>query len=155
MTDQKGPESPQERLKGVPATPAPPEAENGPQAGADGFRGEQQPRGPVDWARHYAAQREGTNVRDKDAELRAANEWIERLNAELTETRTVLDEVLRQFVHKGHPGQPCLSSGWISEKTVARWRAVLHPPTPAHNAGPSIRECAQADRLWPLQKEGE
>jgi hypothetical protein len=46
---------------------------------------------------------------------------------QLTETRTALDEVLRHFVHKGHPGEPCLSSGWISERTVARWRAVIYP----------------------------
>lgn len=49
----------------------------------------------------------------------------------LAETRATLDEVLRHFVHKGHPGEPCLQTGWISEKTVARWRAVLYPPTPA------------------------
>lgn len=40
----------------------------------------------------------------------------------------VLDEILRQFVHKGHPGEPCLQTGWISEKTVARWRATLYTP---------------------------
>jgi hypothetical protein len=27
--------------------------------------------------------------------------------------------------------------------------------TPAHNAGPSVAECAQADRRWPLEKHGE
>ncbi|MFF9240070.1 hypothetical protein ACF1AL_14720 [Streptomyces sp. NPDC014801] len=26
---------------------------------------------------------------------------------------------------------------------------------PAHNAGPSVAECAAQDRVWPLQKEGE
>ncbi|MFK0124914.1 hypothetical protein ACIQSP_16555 [Streptomyces nigra] len=41
-----------------------------------------------------------------------------------------LDDVLRHFVHKGHPGEPCLSSGWISEKTVARWRDTSYQPTP-------------------------
>ncbi|MFD5910271.1 hypothetical protein ACFWHL_16290 [Streptomyces massasporeus] len=51
MTDQKTPESPQERLEGGSAAPEPPEAENGPQNGA-------QPRGPVDWARQQAAERE-------------------------------------------------------------------------------------------------
>jgi hypothetical protein len=24
-----------------------------------------------------------------------------------------------------------------------------------HNAGPTVTECAEADRLWPLQKHGE
>jgi hypothetical protein len=46
----------------------------------------------------------------------------------LAETRTVLDEVLRHLVHKGHPGEPCLQTGWISVGTVERWRAVLYPP---------------------------
>jgi hypothetical protein len=39
-----------------------------------------------------------------------------------------LREVLSHFVHKGHPGEPCLQTGWISEKTVARWRAIAYPP---------------------------
>jgi hypothetical protein len=42
-----------------------------------------------------------------------------------------LDEVLRHFIHKGHPGEPCLQTGWISERTVARWRETLYQPTPA------------------------
>lgn len=45
--------------------------------------------------------------------------------------RATLDEVLRQFTHKGHPGEPCLQTGWISERTVARWRAALDEPGPA------------------------
>jgi hypothetical protein len=40
----------------------------------------------------------------------------------------VLDEVLRHFTHKGHPGEPCLQTGWIREATVARWRAALYQP---------------------------
>ncbi|WP_328436939.1 helix-turn-helix domain-containing protein [Streptomyces sp. NBC_00444] len=56
-----------------------------------------------------------------DVELGSAVERADRLAA-------TLDEVLRHFVHKGHPGEPCLQTGWISEKTVARWRAVLNPP---------------------------
>lgn len=49
----------------------------------------------------------------------------------LAEVITTLDDVLRHFVHKGHPGEPCLQTGWISERTVARWRAVLYPPKEA------------------------
>jgi hypothetical protein len=76
----------------------------------------------------------------------------------LAETRAALDEVLRHFVHKGHPGEPCLQSGWISEKTVARWHAVLYPPQPApgHNDGPTVREAAANDRRWwETEKAGE
>jgi hypothetical protein len=45
--------------------------------------------------------------------------------AEMARLRATLDDVLRHFVHKGHPGLPCLSSGWVDETTVARWRATL------------------------------
>jgi hypothetical protein len=69
--------------------------------------------------------------------------------------RTALHEVLGHFVHKGHPGEPCLSSGWISERTVARWRAVLHPPKPAPDSGPTVAEAARDDRRWALEKGGE
>ncbi|MEV0526014.1 hypothetical protein AB0I66_21495 [Streptomyces sp. NPDC050439] len=41
---------------------------------------------------------------------------------------TTLDTVLRNFVHKGHPGEPCLQTGWISVRTVEQWRDVLNPP---------------------------
>jgi hypothetical protein len=66
-----------------------------------------------------------------DAVLAAAEQ--QRVRAEIAEARTrelhaVLDEVLRQFVHKGHPGEPCLQTSWISERTVQRWRDTLHNP---------------------------
>lgn len=57
--------------------------------------------------------------------LRKRAETAEQRRDELAAT---LDEVLRHFVHPGHPGEPCLGAGWIAEKTVNRWRAVLNPP---------------------------
>lgn len=56
------------------------------------------------------------------------SDQYDALHAELDQLRAALDEVLRRFVHKGHPGAPCLSSGWINETTVARWRATLYSP---------------------------
>ncbi|MGW9437969.1 hypothetical protein [Streptomyces sp. NPDC055607] len=55
---------------------------------------------------------------------------IIRAEAERDAARNTLAEVLRHFVHKGHPGEPCLSSGWISVKTVDKWRAALNPHQP-------------------------
>lgn len=76
--------------------------------------------------------------------------------ARLAETRATLDEVLRHFTHKGHPGEPCLQTGWISEKTVARWRAVLYPPQPTgHDDRPSVREAAANDRAHWADKYAE
>lgn len=70
----------------------------------------------------------------KDAEDRAF-----RAEARRDELGAVLDIVLRQFHQEGHPGEPCLSSGWVAVRTVEKWRAVLAgrppvlagPPTPA------------------------
>lgn len=54
--------------------------------------------------------------------------------------RATLDEVLRQFTHKGHPGEPCLQTGWISERTVARWRAALDESGPAATQATDTQE---------------
>lgn len=71
----------------------------------------------------------------------------------LTETRAVLHEVLSHFVHKGHPGEPCLQTGWIRVRTVDHWRATLSPP--AHG-GPSIAEATVDDRrYWADKYAGE
>lgn len=43
----------------------------------------------------------------------------------MQELEKVLDEVLRSFHERGHPGCAAVRSGWIREETVARWRAVL------------------------------
>lgn len=97
MTDQKTPGSPQERLEGVSSTPAPPEELNGPQSGA-------QPRGPVDWARQQAAEREAAasdpawntlRARAFNAvqpALRQAGEWLP-----LSARRAVADAVLAEL----------------------------------------------------------
>jgi hypothetical protein len=57
-----------------------------------------------------------------------------------------LHDVLGHFVHKGHPGEPCLQSGWIAEKTVAKWRAVLTPPAAEEQ---TARECICTPDAWP------
>jgi hypothetical protein len=70
-------------------------------------------------------------------ELHAQDERIEELEARRDELRVTLHDVLRHFVHKGHPGEPCLSSGWVAEKTVTRWRTVLQPPAVEEQPGPA------------------
>lgn len=47
--------------------------------------------------------------------------------AEMVEA--ALRELLAAFVHKGHPGKPCVRTGWISEDTITRWRATLGQPS--------------------------
>lgn len=43
----------------------------------------------------------------------------------IAELTTALRDVLAQFVHHGHPGEPCKQTGWVSVRTVQRWQAVL------------------------------
>jgi hypothetical protein len=56
----------------------------------------------------------------------AAERYV--LQEQRDQLRATLHDVLSNFVHKGHPGEPCLQSGWVREDTVAKWRAVLYPP---------------------------
>ena len=48
----------------------------------------------------------------------------ERANTAEATLRTVLDV----FYEKGHPGRPCIRTGWIPVETVAKWRAALDTP---------------------------
>jgi hypothetical protein len=170
-----------------------------------------QPRGPVDWARHYAAERAerqaadpatirtpqelsdavecaiGLNVdcggtegvhRVRDAVLAAIRPVWDRL-AEYENTinwmttctgcARILDSCIREteraeraeaaiervrgaveaLCHEPHPSHDHVCPDDV-RKAV---RAALQPP--AHNTGPSVAECAQADRRWSLEKHGE
>ncbi|HET9382568.1 MAG TPA: hypothetical protein VFP69_17300 [Streptomyces sp.] len=73
----------------------------------------------ADIARYEDVQGE-MNERAVDLTRRA-----EEYKQDRDQVAAVLAEVLRHFVHKGHPGKPCLSSGWVSATTVDRWRSVL------------------------------
>lgn len=131
-TPQEATEGPQEHPEGVSATPAASEAPNGPQRRADGFQGEQQPRGPVDWARHYAERR--ATARVFAALHRSAEEDVTRVIrlAEQWATRPERADALRELTD------------------------ALGYNQPAHNAGPSIREAADQDAAhWNDKYAGE
>lgn len=66
----------------------------------------------IEEPRPTTAEESGLNVRDKDQELRAANEWIERLNAELDEAR--------QWARHGYEiGQK--HCGWSDHGVAPAW----------------------------------
>lgn len=94
---------------------------------------DQHPRGPVDWARHYADQREQQAAAPGETEtLKATVARVRRLAAELfvdgaTHTHRAIG---RQILN------------------------ALQPPEDG-SAGPSVAECAKADRNWDVQKAGE
>ncbi|MFJ2961211.1 hypothetical protein ACIPIC_02740 [Streptomyces collinus] len=132
------PEAPQEATGGRQSAPEGPSGQretlrgqNGPQRGAQGLDGEQEPRGPVDWARQQADQRATARV------LAALHR-----SAETDVTRVI--ELAEQWATRPERADA------LRELTDA-----LGYRTTAHNAGPSVAECAQADRRWPLEKHGE
>ncbi|MEV4784052.1 hypothetical protein AB0K53_01110 [Streptomyces tuirus] len=160
MTDQKPPDGTQERPEGGSATPAPPDGPNGPHSGG-------QPRGPVDWARHQAAQWQAGGIPtastitqqqldalhadlDELREISATRKRIARRRREqLDQAEATLDAV------RTLAAELFVSGATQTERAVGRRiLSVLTEPEP-HNAGPSVAECAKADRLWPLQKAGE
>jgi hypothetical protein len=69
---------------------------------------------------------------DLSAQLQATSDRAKELVS-------VLDEVLRTFVHPGHPGRPCVQSGWVEVERVGRWRDAL-------------RGAETAARIWPQDR---
>jgi hypothetical protein len=58
-----------------------------------------------------------------------------------TAVETALREVLATFVHKVHPGRPCLQSQMINVETVQKWRetlAQLTTPKPSSGQRPDV-----------------
>jgi hypothetical protein len=102
--------------------------------------------------------------RDRDRLAKQVDQLIARLgeyadrgisNGERAEqAEAVLREVLATFGRFDN-GPGLVRSGAISVEQFNGWRAAIQPPAPAHNAGPSVAECAANDRKWPLEKEGE
>jgi hypothetical protein len=82
---------------------------------------------------------------------------VEQAEERRDQLAATLAKVLSHFVHKGHPGEPCLQTGWIAEKTVAEWRAVLYPPAteeqPAAGCVPGPYDdcpnCLHDSEPWP------
>jgi hypothetical protein len=216
--DPNTPEAPQEATGGRQgASEGPsgqreaPGGQNDAQAGAQSLDGEQRPRGPVDWARQQAAEREASgrpsaltitqqqldalyadldryeevqgemNERAIDLTRRAARAEaaIERVRVlcspeqntdqlgYLRRSRDVLAALDEPPAAKAADGCTAACDGvtgirglleHVGIDTTGRDITVAGrtvDAAPAHNAGPSVAECAQADRLWPLQKEGE
>lgn len=46
------------------------------------------------------------------------------LATRVDELQATLSEVLGHFTRKGHPGEPCLRTGWLPVKWVDRWRRI-------------------------------
>lgn len=51
------------------------------------------------------------------------------LKARVAELEGLLREVIARHWEKGHPGRPCVRTGWINVEQLERWRAVLDDNT--------------------------
>lgn len=79
---------------------------------------------------------DGQDYLDREALIREwvddGHERVDAMNAKQLECvqrvarlRTVLADVLGCFTERGHPGHPCLRTGWQDVEQVAEWRAAL------------------------------
>lgn len=64
----------------------------------------------------------------KIAEKRTALHQRAEACREVDRLRRLLQEILQTFVHKTHPGAPCLQSDHVDVETVQRWRDALYTP---------------------------
>lgn len=79
--------------------------------------------------------------------LASATTRAARAEAALTRVQALAD----RWVKAGPPLGASVARWW--DVRLAELHAALQPP--AHNGGPSVEECRDADRRWPLQKTGE
>lgn len=86
-------------------------------------------------------------------------QWPQRLG-HAEKTLAHVHALADRWVKAGPPplGTP-LSRWW--DKRLAELNTTLDQPAPAtpagprHDDGPTVTECREADRRWPLQKHGE
>ncbi|MFJ7176447.1 hypothetical protein ACIQXA_08565 [Streptomyces massasporeus] len=94
---------------------------------------DQQPRGPVDWARHYAEQRETQAAADpRQPVYDAVYAYIRELGDYMPPDPVHRNVLIWRGVH--------------AALDVANVPGLAQPP--AHNAGPSVAEAAANDRRW-------
>lgn len=51
----------------------------------------------------------------------------DRLVREVGQLRDLVTDILGRFTHPGHPGEPCVRTGWIPEKQITAWRLAAGP----------------------------
>lgn len=158
MTDQKTPESPQERPEGGSATLESSEGQNGPQAGAE----------PIDW------QRRAEVAEDALDRVRHLADLIDTGAPWTSNQQTTAARIREAAASRPAGGHLYLSTGCrhgdhaycqnhtglSGQKTPATCKFCgapcicgCHPP--AHNAGPTVAECTAQDRAYWTDKHAE
>ncbi|MFE0470539.1 hypothetical protein ACFW2V_02835 [Streptomyces sp. NPDC058947] len=105
-----------------------------------------QPRGPVDGARHQATEREQRAAADPNTTIRAAKFTAAHWHQAALDRDDIPMAHAIACIRAALAGETRPSQLGLDEGAHDAFRAALQPP--AHNAGPSIRECAEADRRW-------
>jgi hypothetical protein len=113
---------------------------NEPQTGAQRFRDEPKPRGPVDWARQQAAERE----KQTEKRLRLAHQARRAKEHQLDDIRRALCDI--GFMEDDDPYSHADLADVIRQN--GQGLRDMAQSTPAHNAGPSVAEAARDDRRW-------
>lgn len=66
-----------------------------------------------------------------DEQIAAAVARVAELTRERDEARALVAIILPEFFEAGHPGEPCLRSGWVPSSTVEAWRMRARSWRPA------------------------
>ncbi|MFE8961778.1 hypothetical protein [Streptomyces iakyrus] len=113
---------------------------------------DQQPRGPVDWARHYADQRE--TQPDAHAVIRAAKFTAAHWHQAALDHDDIPMAHAIACIRAALAGETRPDQLGLDEDVHDAFRAALQQS--AHNAGPSVAEAAADDRrYWNTEKAGE
>lgn len=48
--------------------------------------------------------------------------YIDDCEQKIAGQRALTDEILSKFTQEGHPGRPCLRTGWVTTHLVDEWR---------------------------------
>lgn len=61
---------------------------------------------------------------------------LDALRADHARLRAVLGQILGEYWHAGHPGEPCHRINWVRDNTLAAWRQTLADSTERYGETP-------------------
>ncbi|MCP9997955.1 hypothetical protein LUX34_23885 [Streptomyces werraensis] len=163
MTDQKAPEGPQERPEGGPAGLGPSDPLTGAQAGADSLDQPFASLGRTFDARGQRCTYSPADTPNTDCQVTATWHILwDHSNASRACDQHMATARSSLVFDDSHPiGPGCDWPIPLWDRDQKRCIPPAGPDTEAeaavaHNAGPTVAECAEADRLWwTTQKHGE
>lgn len=178
-TPQEAVDGSQGASEGVSGQREAPDPFNEPQTGAEGLGNDQHPRGPVDWARQQAAQREKQHATgDLQQQITAAIRDTPARYPDDIATAVMAAPGMKRLIAQAARREPPITEPERLADTITRVRTLaaelfvagatdthrsigrrllnaLQPPVPGGD-GPSVSEAAAQDRRWwDSEKVGE